>query len=371
MLEALRLPIGWKELAKRTGAEVIADDCFGLAAQLAYYFFLALFPALLFLVAVISFIPVSNLLDAITSSLARIAPGEVLTIIEDQVLKIAHDQDAGLLTLGMFGTIWSTSSGVTAIIDTLNQAYDIRESRPWWRVRLTAITLTLALAAFIIAATVMVVAGPMIIDRVAVWLHAGPAMASVWSILQWPIVFALVSFAIAIVYYWAPDAEQEWIWITPGSIVATILWLFASLVFKFYVGSFGSYNATYGAIGGVIVLMLWFYVSGLAVLVGAELNAEIEHASPYGKQPGERVPGERKKIGRLAERLWREQGRLQPAAAAAFADVNCGVDSTLPAARPRRPGTRASDWIVSGLVLGEAALVTYLKLRARLTRART
>ena len=105
------------------------------------------------------------------------------------------------------------------------------------------------------------------------------------------------ALAIAIIYYYAPDAEQEWVWITPGSILATTLWVLISLGFKFYVAHFGSYNATYGAIGGVIVLMLWFYVSALAVLVGAELNAEIEHASPYGKDPGEKVPGEKKKIG--------------------------------------------------------------------------
>jgi membrane protein len=117
-----------------------------------------------------------------------------------------------------------------------------------------------------------------------VWAHAGRACTLAWTILQWPLVFGLVALGIALVCYCAPDAEQEWIWITPGSVFATVLWLFISLGFKFYVANFGSYTATYGAIGGVIVTMLWFYVSSLAVLVGAELNAEIEHASPYGKE---------------------------------------------------------------------------------------
>src|SRR5579863_788934 len=123
LLERLRVPIGWTDLAKRTVVEAVKDDCLGLAAQLAYYFFLALFPALLFLVALVSFIPVAGLLDTITSTLARVAPGEVLSIVQDQILKIAHTKNGGLLTLGMMGAIWSTSSGVTAIIDTLNQAY--------------------------------------------------------------------------------------------------------------------------------------------------------------------------------------------------------------------------------------------------------
>src|SRR6185436_6446200 len=127
MLKTFTIPIGWKDLFKRTMVEVLADDCLGLAAQLAYYFFLALFPALLFLVAIVSFIPIAGLLDAITGNLARVAPSEVLSIIQDQILKIAHEKDGGLLTLGMLGTIWSTSSGVNAIISTLNQAYNIQE----------------------------------------------------------------------------------------------------------------------------------------------------------------------------------------------------------------------------------------------------
>src|SRR6186713_2692952 len=213
MLKALRVPIGWGELVRRTWAEVLADNCLGLAAQLAYYFFLALFPALLFLLAIISFVPIENLMDTITGNLARVAPSDVLKLVQDQILKIAQDKDGGLLTLGMLGTIWSTSSGMTAIIDTLNQAYDIRESRPWWKVRLTAIGLTIILVVFILASMVLLVAGPALIDRAAAWLHVGAAVALAWKVAEWPVIFALVSLAVAIVYYFAPDAKQEWIWI--------------------------------------------------------------------------------------------------------------------------------------------------------------
>jgi membrane protein len=142
----------------------------------------------------------------------------------------------------------------------------------------------------------------------------------------------MVTSAIAMVYYYAPDAEQEWIWITPGSVLATTLWLLASLAFKFYVSHFSTYNATYGAIGGVIVLMTWFYVSALAVLTGAELNAEIEHASPYGKDPGEREVGEKEKIGVLADRA-REQGKAAGTLKPAIARRNCDVDDDLVPAR--------------------------------------
>jgi membrane protein len=368
MLRAFRIPITWSDLAKRTFSEIMADNCLGLAAQLAYYFFLALFPALLFLVAIISFIPIHGLLDSITGTLERVAPYEALQLIQDQILNIAHQKNGGLLTLGMIGTIWSTSSGVSAIIDTLNQAYDIQEARPWWKVKLIALGLTVALAVFIVISTVLVLVGPTLGEKVAGWAHLGPAFTLTWKIVQWPVVFGLVTLAIALIFYYAPDAEQEWIWITPGSIFATLLWLLISLGFKFYVTRFASYNATYGAIGGAIVMMLWFYVSALAVLVGAEMNAEIEHASPYGKDPGEKTIGEKKKIGAIAERDYetrKRAGTLEPA----IEGPNCDVDNDILPAGP--PPPRASDWVLGGLVLGQAALLTYAKLRSRFQRVRT
>jgi membrane protein len=310
---------------------------------------------------------VSGLLDAITGMLGRVAPGEALSLIQEQILKIASGKNGGLLTLGMLGTIWSTSSGMTAIIDTLNQAYDIQESRAWWKVRLLAIGLTIALAVFIVVSFALVIVGPTLAEKVAVWAHMGPAFAWTWKILQWPVVFGLVALGMALIYYYAPDAEQQFIWITPGSVFATALWLLISLAFKFYVTNFTSYTATYGLIGGAIVLMLWFYVSALAVLVGAELNAEIEHASPYGKDPGEKVPGEKKKIGVVAERAWSEQkaaGTFKPA----LARVNCDVDADLSPAPQCPSRTRVADWVLSGLVLGQAAVMAYFKLRSRINR---
>jgi membrane protein len=370
MLRELRVPIGWKDLAVRTAREVMADNCLNLAAQLAYYFFLALFPALLFLVAIVSFIPVAGLLETITSTLARVAPSEVISIVQDQILKIAHDKNGGLLTLGMLGTIWSTSSGVNAIISTFNEAYDIQEGRPWWKVKALALGLTIVLAVFIVVSFALVMVGPTLAEKLAAKFYLGPAFEWSWKILQWPVIFGVVSLAVAIIYYYAPDAEQDWIWITPGSVLATALWLLISVGFRFYVTHFTSYQATYGVIGGVIVLMLWFYVSSLAVLIGAELNAEIEHASPYGKDPGEKVPGEKKKIGALAERDYEERraaGTLKPAVAAA----NCEVDAELPpASQPAPRRSPARDWIVTGLVLGETALLTYARLRSRFRKIR-
>jgi membrane protein len=364
MLRALRIPIGWSELIKRTFRKVVSDNCLGLSAQLAYYFFLALFPALLFMVALIGFLPVGDVMNTILSMLGRVAPHDVLTIIEDQVTKITAAKSGGLLTIGALGALWSMSTGVTAIVDTLNQTYSIQESRPWWKVRLIAIALTVALALFVIVAFTLLLGGPALGERVADAFRLGAAFRWTWLIAQWPVVFALIGLAIAFVYYYAPDAEQEWVWITPGSLVATILWLAISLVFRIYVTNFANYNATYGAIGGVIVLMLWFYCSGLAILIGAEVNAEAEKASIYGKNPGEKRASTPTPMAAVLGQE-RDPPPLPPRPATA---ANCAVDDELlQASRAPRPA-RASDWILSGVVLAEAALVTYVKLRSRLRK---
>ena len=166
------------------------------------------------------------------------------------------------------------------------------------------------------------------------------------------VIFVLVATAIGLVYYFAPDAEQEWVWLTPGSIFATLLWLVFSLGFKIYVANFGDYNETYGAIAGVIVLLLWFYASGLAILIGAEMNAEIEHASPYGKAPGEKVPGERRRIGVAAARAWEEQQRNAPA------------PPRRPAPAPARPRANPAIVMTGGILAGLLELIRGRKTRA-------
>jgi membrane protein len=283
--------LSWSEILKRTFRAAYDDNCLGLAAQLAYYFFLALFPALLFLLALASLFPF-ELIQDLLSSLALVAPPDVLSIIRDQLTKIATGDDRGILTIGIVGAVWSSSAALGAMIDAMNRAYDVTESRPWWKVRLIAMALTIALAVFILVSSLLVLVGPMVAEWLGRYAGYGIAFEWAWKILQWPLAVLLTTTGLAIVNYVAPDVRQEWRWTIPGSIFGTILWLLTSLAFKVYVARFADYNETYGAIGGVMVLMLWFYLSGLAILVGAEMNAEIEHASPEGKNPGERVKGE-------------------------------------------------------------------------------
>ena len=314
MLTGFHIPLSWGELLERTVKESNDDDILGLAAQLAYYFFLALFPAVLFILALASFFPLTNFIDDIVRVLRPIAPADVLRFLEDQLRRISNADSGGILTVGILGAIWSSSAAMIAIIGSLNRAYDIEEGRPWWKVRLTAIGLTLGLALLVPISFTLIVVGPTMATHLAASSGLGPVFEWTWKILQWPLAFFLVTSAVGLVYYFGPDAEQDWVWITPGAVVGTLLWLIVSLVFKFYVANFADYNATYGAVGGVIVSMLWFYMSGLAILAGAELNAEIEHASPHGKAPGEKVPGQKQKIGAAAARAYRERLTLRATA---------------------------------------------------------
>lgn len=332
------LPLSWSELLRCTWREAVDDDLTGLAAQLSYYFFLALFPAILFLLAIGSFFPLSNLADDVSRSLAPFVSSQVLELIEDQMRRLANNESGGLLTFGVAGALWSSSAAIVSISGALNRAYDIDEGRPWWKVRLTAIALTMGVAVMVLVAFTLVLLGPTLAESLGRTTGLGAIFEWTWLILQWPLVFALVATAIGLLYYFGPDADQDWVWITPGAVVATLLWLIASLLFKVYIANFTDYNATYGTVGGVIVLLLWFYVSGLAILAGAELNAEIEHASPYGKAPGQKSPSGKLLIGRRAARAF-EQRQL------AVRPVQRSATQSLADAQPQMSRTRTAAQI--------------------------
>jgi membrane protein len=256
------------------------------------------FPALLFVVSLLGYVPIETRLAAAIGELEVLFPQEILRFLRSQIDEALAGGHGGLLTVGILGAIWSSSAAVTAIITALNRAYDIDEWRPWWKRRLIAIALTIALAVFVVAAFVFVVGGSDLAAWVAERLGFGGALARGWTIAQWTIALLLVVVAVDLVYYIAPNAESPFVWVTPGALLATALWLVASVGFKVYVQNFSSYTAVHGTIGMVIVLLLWFYLSGFALLVGAELNAEIDKAL----HPGTRQrPGERKKIGPAAD----------------------------------------------------------------------
>ena len=193
MLDRLHVPLSWKEIFKRSAKEFVSDNAFDLGAQQAYYFFFALFPALLTLISIASFFTLSNLIQQVITALGQVVPQDVLTIVADQIKKISDSQQGGLLTIGFLLTLWSSSGALVSIITTLNAAYDITEGRPWWKVRLTAIGLTIGVAIFILVSLFLVLVGPTLAEHLATTLRLGTAFKWAWWILQWPVVLALVA----------------------------------------------------------------------------------------------------------------------------------------------------------------------------------
>jgi membrane protein len=276
------------ELGKRVWREVQDDNCIGQAAQLAFYLIFAAFPFLLFMATLLGYIPIPNLMDRIMEYLAPLLPGEALNLIRDNVHQLVTDQKGGLLSFGIAMALWASSSAFVAIMDNLNRAYDVEEGRPFWKVRGIAILMTLGINIFIAIAMVLLIFGPQIGGWIASQVGLGAVFQTAWNILRWPVIVLLLILAMALIYYFAPDVEQKWKWITPGAVFAVIVTIAASLGFAFYVNNFGSYNKTYGSIGTIIVLLTWLYLVGFVILVGGEINAEIEHASPEGKNPGDK-----------------------------------------------------------------------------------
>ena len=300
--------LNWKVLVKRVWSEIETDEVFGRAAQLAYYFLLALFPLLLFLTSVIGLVMESGtgLRHSLFNYLGRVLPASASELVSTTMLEVTSSSGGGKIAFGILAALWAASNGMGAITQALNIAYDVEEGRPWWKQRLTAMGLTLTLSVLIITALMLVLYGGRIADYVAVNYGLGEAFAIAWKVLQWPIVLTFVLLAFALIYYFAPDVrDQKWVWVTPGAVLGVSLWLLVSFGFRLYLNFFDSYSKTYGALGAVIILMLWLYLTGAAILIGGELNSEIEHEAaragvPGAKEAGEKAPDKKGKRSKAA-----------------------------------------------------------------------
>jgi membrane protein len=266
-----------RELAARTWRETMEDNVFGRAAELAYYFLLALFPILIFLASLVAFLP--GVQEAIFSALARFVPGEAMALVSRTIFDVTRNRSGGLISSGILGALWAASGGVTAVMGTLNVAYDAKEERPFWKTRLIAVGLTILLALLIVGGTALIMFG----DRFAAWLAAqlavGSAFTVVWGVVHYLLGLALLFLGLELIYYFGPNVGQDWKRITPGAVFAVVSMIIASLLFSLYLRSAPDYSATYGSVGAVVVLMLWLYLAGAVTLIGGEINAEIAHAA--------------------------------------------------------------------------------------------
>ena len=356
--------LSWKELAKRVYAETTDDDVLGRAAQLSYYFLLALFPALLFLTSLLgSFAGEdSQLRSSLFNYLSAVLPGEASKLVAETVNDVTNSSGGGKLSFGILATLWAASNGMGAISDSLNAAYDLKETRSWWKVRLVAVGLTLALSFLIVSSLVLVLYGHDLADAIAGRFGLSEAFALGWKVLQWPIVLAFVLLAFALIYYFAPDSrDQDWKWITPGAVVGVALWLLVSFAFKAYLSFFNSYSATYGSLGAVIILMLWFYFTGVAILVGGEINSEIENemakqGAPDAKEKGEKAPDSKKDSGAKSKDSEGRKDSTSRAANAAPARPTSSTPARTKAHAARGRVTRMDDH-GEGFSLGKLGVV--------------
>jgi len=279
-----------KDFFWRVWARAEEDEIFGRSAQLSYYFLLALFPLLLFLITLFGYFDGagSHLRHKLLSYLSDVMPSSASRLVIETIDQVTAARGGGKLSFGLVAAIWAASSGMNALGQSLNAAYDVRETRPWWKVRLISIALTFALSTLITSALVIVLYGARLGHSLAALIHEGPVFAVAWKILQWPIALGFVFITFALIYHFAPDlaakrrqrrlsaSDYRRRWLSPGVLVAVALWLLVSLGFRLYLHFFNSYSATYGSLGAVISLMLWFYLTGAAILLGGEINCELE-----------------------------------------------------------------------------------------------
>lgn len=268
-----------RQLAVHVWAEIWRHELTDRAAALSYYFVFALFPALLFLTALVGLVPERDLFAQFIGAAQDVLPADVASLLTRTLAEIQRGASGGILSVGALVALWGASRGMASIITTLNVVYGVTSPRPWWWRQLVAVALTVTFSALALGTLLSLVLGERIGRAAAAWVGAGETFAAAWALLQWPLGLLFTLTGIDLVYHFAPAVRQRWYWLTPGSVFAGGAWILASLGFRLYVSSFANYNATYGSIGGVILLLLWLYLSSMTLLIGGEINSVIARAA--------------------------------------------------------------------------------------------
>ena len=283
----------WRDVLKRTVREFKRDNLTDWAAALTYYGILSIFPMLIALVSILGLVGTSAT-QPLVDNLKTVAPGPASEIFTSAIQNLQKSQGAAgvLFVVGLLGALWSASGYVAAFMRASNAIYDVEEGRPVWKTAPTRIGTTLVLVLLLAITAVGVVITGGLATQVGNLLGVGSSAVTVWNIAKWPVLLLLVSLMFAILYWAAPNVKQPGFrWISPGGVLGTIVWIVASALFAFYVANFGSYNKTYGALGGVITFLVWLWISNIAVLLGAEFNAELERGRRIEQgMPADREP---------------------------------------------------------------------------------
>jgi membrane protein len=267
-----------REIAVQTGKNVANDDLTGRSAQLAYYFFLSLFPGLIFLSSVIGLVAGSktHIRDHMLQSFAAFLPPTAYALVTSTFNEILKTSTARTALLGAVFALWTATSGMTAAQDTLNGVFKVKETRSLVKLYLIAIVLTVVVLILALSALIVFFYGGKLVTLISHEIGLNAGLTFIWRSIQWPIALFLLSLAFAVTYYWAPDLkDRHWKWFTPGSVLGIVGWLAVSGAFRGYLHFFNRYSLTYGSLGAVIILLLWFYLTGFMLLLGAELNGTI------------------------------------------------------------------------------------------------
>ena len=277
--------LSWRELARKTWKEAQNDAVLNRAAELAFWFLLGFFPMLLFILE-ISTAVASGAQNMLMGYLNSVLPGDTAKLVGGILTQTTGN---GRAWLPLLFALWSASSATDGLIETLNAIYDLNESRPIWKRRLLALVLAVGMGVLIVVALAIVIYGNVVVS----WIGSG-SVASLWKIAHYPAAVCLLILALLLVYRYAPDVdEQKWKWLLPGSIIASFTWLVTSFLFRLYVDHFSNFGLLYGSLGTLIILMFWFYLSGIVILVGGEINAIIEATAAQRHVPGAKASGQR------------------------------------------------------------------------------
>lgn len=263
------------EVIKSVYNEVQRTRVLNIAAGLSYYFLLSLFPLLILLATLLGYLPIPNLFQQVMDLAARFMPNDAMGLVQKILKSVLTPNRAGLLSFGIVGTLWAASGGFSAMIDALDIAYDSRATRSMIKQRLLALALTFMTGALMALALLLTIAGGKIGFLMGKLLHLSDVFQTLWPYMRWSIIAASIVLSLELLYFIGPNVKQKFRHTLPGAILGTLLWIVISAAVNIYISHFANYNKTYGAIGAVIALMLWIYVSSIAILVGAELNSEL------------------------------------------------------------------------------------------------
>lgn len=261
------------QAVKRGGKEFSDDDMATYAAAVAYQIFFSLFPFIIFLIALLGFLQLQSVFDFLLRQSEAVMPGSAQSMISNIVSQVQSQSSGGIMSFGVIVALWSASGGVRMLMHSMNVAYDV-EDRPAWKKFPLSVLYALLLAVLLIVSATLLFMGPSLIEPIVSAVGLGSVFTAVWTYARIPIAVLLLMLSVALIYWLFPNYKQPFRFITPGAILAVIVWILASLAFSFYVANFSSYSATYGALASVIVLLLYFFISALILLFGAEINAE-------------------------------------------------------------------------------------------------